>query len=216
MGDEKMPNIEFLTERRFTLSSHLIKIALDYKLSIIEFLLLIYFEDSTDKTLNVVSICEALSLSENEVLNAFNHLLTLNLVELDTKKDTHNKHCEEISLVPLYKNLFESINQKKEEETKESIFDLFQKELGRNISPMEYEIINAWLEKGFSEELVTSALKEAVYNGVNSLRYIDKILYEWQKKGYKSYKDVEEGLSKKRKEEKPNELFDYNWLEDEE
>ena len=47
---------------------------------------------------------------------------------------------------------------------------------------MEYEIINAWLLKGFSEELVLGALKEAVYNGVSSLRYIDKILFEWQKK----------------------------------
>lgn len=211
-----MPNIEFLTERRFTLSSHLIKIALQNHLSLIEFLLLIYFEDSTDKTLNVASICEALNLSEKEVLDAFNQLMALNLVELDTKKDHHNKHCEEISLIPLYKNLFENLEQKKQEEKKESIFDLFQKELGRNISPMEYEIINAWLEKGFSEDLVTGALKEAVYNGVSSLRYIDKILYEWQKKGYKSYKEVEDGLFKKRKEEQPTDLFDYNWLDDEE
>ncbi len=209
-----MPNIEFLTERRFTLSSHLIKIAIDYKLSLIEFLLLIYFEDSTDKTLNVVSICEALSLNESEVLDAFNHLLTLNLVELDTKKDTHNKHCEEISLIPLYKNLFDNLEQKQANAKKENIFDIFQKELGRNISPMEYEIINAWLEKGFSQDLVMGALKEAVYNGVNSLRYIDKILYEWQKKGYKTYKEAEKNLQKR--EEKESDLFEYNWLDDEE
>lgn len=209
-----MPNIEFLTERRFTLSSHLIKIAIDYKLSLIEFLLLIYFEDSTDKTLNVVSICEALSLNESEVLDAFNHLLTLNLVELDTKKDTHNKHCEEISLIPLYKNLFDNLEQKQANAQKENIFDIFQKELGRNISPMEYEIINAWLEKGFSQDLVMGALKEAVYNGVNSLRYIDKILYEWQKKGYKTYKEAEKNLQKR--EEKESDLFEYNWLDDEE
>ena len=211
-----MPNIEFLTERRFTLSSHLIQVATKYHLTVVEFLLLIYFEDSTDKTLNVTSICEALSLQEKEVLDAFNHLLTLNLVQMDTKKDTHNKHCEEISLVPLYKNLFEQQEQKRMDQEKESIFDVFQKELGRNISPMEYEIIHAWLEKGFSEELVLAALREAVYNGVNSLRYIDKILYEWQKKGYQSYKDVEESLHfRKENEEKKLDLFDYNWLEDE-
>ena len=93
---------------------------------------------------------------------------------------------------------------------------MFQKELGRNISPMEYEIINAWLEKGFSEELVEGALKEAVYNGVSSLRYIDKILYEWQKKGYKKMTEVEEGITNRRKEKESSlELFDYNWLEDE-
>jgi len=81
---------------------------------------------------------------------------------------------------------------------------------------MEYEIINAWLEKDFSEELILGALKEAVYNGVSSLRYIDKILYEWQKKGYNTLKEVNEGLTKKNEKKAPVELFDYNWLEDEE
>ena len=81
---------------------------------------------------------------------------------------------------------------------------------------MEYEIINGWLEKGFSEELVLGALKEAVYNGVSSLRYIDRILYEWQKKGYHNMTEVEAGLTSNRpKEEKGMQLFDYNWLEDE-
>ena len=116
----------------------------------------------------------------------------------------------------MYRKLFEKTEKQKELAKKETIFDLFQKELGRSISPMEYEIINAWLEKGFSEELVLGALKEAVYNGVSSLRYIDKILYEWQKKGYHTMTEVESGLINRRKDnEKVPQLFDYNWLEDE-
>ena len=76
-------------------------------------------------------------------------------------------------------------------------------------------IIGAWTEKGFKEELILGALKEAVYNGVTSLRYIDKILYEWQKKGYKTMKEVKSGLMK-REEVKETNLFDYNWLDDNE
>ena len=57
-----MPNIEFLTEKRFTLSSHLIEVALKNNLSLIEFLLLMYFEDTDDKTLNVSKISKVLSL----------------------------------------------------------------------------------------------------------------------------------------------------------
>ena len=140
----------------------------------------------------------------------------MNLIEIESSKDKSNKRCEEISLVPIYKTMFENLEQKEQKKKKETIFDMFQKELGRNISPMEYEIINAWLEKGFSEELVEGALKEAVYNGVSSLRYIDKILYEWQKKGYKKMTEVEEGITNRRKEKESNlDLFDYNWLEDE-
>lgn len=210
-----MPNIEFLTEKRFTLSSHLIQVALANNLSLIEFLLLMYFEDIDDKTFDVDKICHALSLKEEDVLNAFNKLLTLNLIKLESCKDKTNKHCEVISLVPLYKTIFDKEEKKKQETKKETIYDMFQRELGRDISPMEYEIINAWLEKGFTEELVIAALKEAVYNGVSSLRYIDKVLYEWQKKGYKTAKDVENGLHKRREEQSAKkELFDYNWLED--
>ncbi len=97
------------------------------------------------------------------------------------------------------------------------MYTFFEKEFGRTISSMEYEIIHAWLEKGFSEELILGALKEAVYNGVNNLRYIDKILYEWQKKGYKTMKDVEKNNFKRNNEKtEMKELFDYNWLDDNE
>ncbi len=211
-----MPNIEFLTEKRFTLSTHLIEIAVKNKLSLIEFLLLVYFEDAVDKTFDVDRICKILSLNSKEVLEAFNHLLTLNFLEIESSKDDSNKRCERISLVPMYQAIFEKKMDNRREQEKENIFDVFQKELGRKISPMEYEIINAWLEKGFSEELVLGALKEAVYNGVSSLRYIDKILYEWKKKGYKEMKDVEVGLKSFRKEKETKvDLFDYNWLDDE-
>ena len=211
-----MPNIEFLMEKRFTLSKHLIEIAIKNNLSLPEFLLLIYFEDEVDKTFDVERICISLSLTEEDVLTSFNHLLTLNLIQIDSSKDGSNKYCEEISLVPMYKSICEKKEKKSQRKQKESIFDIFQKELGREISPMEYEIINAWLEKGFSSELVIGALEEAVYNGVSSLRYIDKILYEWQKKGNKKMIEVKQGLEKTRKEDTGSlDLFDYNWLEDE-
>ena len=210
-----MPNLEFLTEKRFTLSTHLIQVAVANNLSLVEFLLLVYFEDAVDKTFNVDTICKALNMNEKEILLAFNRLLSLNFIELEACKDKTNKCCEIVSLEPMYRKLCEKNIKQKEMAKKETIFDLFQKELGRSISPMEYEIINAWLEKGFSEELVLGALKEAVYNGVSSLRYIDKILYEWQKRGYHTMTEVESGLVNQRKDnEKAPQLFDYNWLED--
>ena len=71
----------------------------------------------------------------------------------------------------------------------------------------EYEIINKWIENGITEETIKGALKEAILNNVRNFKYIDKIVYEWSKNGVK----------KKIKEEKSNnELFDYDWLEDNE
>lgn len=82
---------------------------------------------------------------------------------------------------------------------------------------MEYEIISAWLEDGVREDLIIEALREAVYSGVCNLRYIDKIIYEWGKKGIKTPQDVANNRLKfKEKQEKKEklELFDYDWFED--
>lgn len=209
-----MPILEILSEKRFSVSSHLIKVAISLNLSLDEFLLLMYFEDATDKTFDVSKITTILSLDEKSILSAFNKLLNLNLIKMETSKDNSNRHCEIISLVPMYKSLVEQKNDEEKKKTKENIFEVLEKELGRSISPMEYEIINAWLEKGTSEEMILGAVKEAVYNGVSSLRYIEKIIYEWNKKGYKNMVDVKKGLESRTKKS-DQVLFDYNWLDEE-
>ena len=79
---------------------------------------------------------------------------------------------------------------------------------------MELEIIKAWLDSGFQEEVIEEAIKESVFNGVTNLRYIDKILYEWDKKGIRTREDVEKKKLHHRKEEPPVEVFEYNWFED--
>ncbi len=210
-----MPLLEILAEKRFTVSTHLIKVAISLNLSLNEFLLLMYFEDATDKTFDVDKITSILSLDEKTILGAFNKLLNLNLIKMETSKDNSNRHCEIISLVPMYKTLVEQKSDEEKKKTKENIFEVLEKELNRSISPIEYEIINAWLEKGTSEEMILGAVKEAVYNGVSSLRYIEKIIYEWNKKGYKNMNEVKKGLENRTMKTNKEELFDYNWLDEE-
>ena len=86
---------------------------------------------------------------------------------------------------------------------------------------MEYEIIKAWLENHISEELITEAVREATFNGVSNLRYIDKILYEWGKKGITTVQDVDKMRKKRGKKEEKDvdidmELMDWSWFDDEE
>ena len=59
------------------------------------------------------------------------------------------------------------------------------------------------MQGGVKEDLILSALKEAVVSGACNLRYIDKIIYSWTKKG------------KSEEKEDYQELFDYDWLGDE-
>ena len=101
-----------------------------------------------------------------------------------------------------------------------NIFELIEKEFGRTLSPMEYEIIKAWLDNHMSEELIKEAVKEATFNGVSNLRYIDKILYEWAKSGIQSVEDVEKRRKKHTKKEKEEpidlKLVDWDWLDEDE
>ena len=103
---------------------------------------------------------------------------------------------------------------------KTDIFSIFEKEFGRTLSPIEFEIIKAWLDGGFSTELIKEAIKEATMNNVSNLRYIDKILFEWGKLGIKTKEDVEKNR-KKRNDSKNQQdenidldIIDYNWFDD--
>ena len=67
-----------------------------------------------------------------------------------------------------------------------------------------------------SEELIKEAIKEATLNGVSSLRYIDKILYEWGKNNIKTAADVEKNRKRHReeKEDVDMDIVDWNWFDE--
>ena len=80
---------------------------------------------------------------------------------------------------------------------------------------MECQVIKGWIDDNFSHELIMEALKEAIYNGANSLRYIETVLYTWRKKGYKTKQDVINAKVKNRDtKQEDREPFYYDWLND--
>ena len=72
-----------------------------------------------------------------------------------------------------------------------NIYNTFEQEFGRPLSPMEKEFINEWKENAISEESIVLALKESIFNGVRSFRYIDKILQTWNKEESKTQSETE-------------------------
>ena len=102
----------------------------------------------------------------------------------------------------------------KEPKKPSNIYAKFEEQFGRTLSSMEYEIINGWLSQEFSEEIILLALKEAAYNNVSNLKYIDVILYEWRKKKINSKEDLIKDKTA-RKDGKVVKLDDYNWLDEE-
>jgi DNA replication protein len=72
-----------------------------------------------------------------------------------------------------------------------NLFAVFEQEFGRPLTPMEVETINAWLDKdGYGEDLVLFALKESVFAGKLSFRYIDRILLEWSRNRIKTVEEA--------------------------
>ena len=112
---------------------------------------------------------------------------------------------ERIKLDPLYDRL--ALNKKTDNKDVD-IYALFERELGRTLSSYEYELINKWMEDGISDDIIKGALKEAILNNVRNFKYIDKIVYEWSKKGIK----------KRIKEDNNYTLdnIDDDWLDDNE
>lgn len=208
-------NKTWFKEKYLVFPTFLIPIFKKYNMTMDEALLLSYFWNNQEEEFDIQKIHQVLKLTEEEVLNAFNSLIKKQIVTVTTGKDTSNKRMEIIDLDLLYQEMEIDLEEQEQEKNHTEIYSVFEREFARTISPMEYEIINAWLEKGFSEELILGALKEAIYNGVTSLRYIDKILYEWQKKGYKSMKDVQP-LRTETKNQKVPDLVEWDWLEENE
>lgn len=179
-----------------------------------ELIILIYILNTSD-IFNPKQISNELNMTLNEVMAAMEDMSSKGITKLELKK-IGNIRNEYINLDGLYEKLAFKILNKEEEKTT-SIYDIFETEFGRTISPMEYEIINAWIENGTSEETIILALKEATYNGVSNLRYIDKIISEWSKKGIKTREDVEKSrmnFKQKKENKQKNDILDYDWLND--
>ena len=63
-----------------------------------------------------------------------------------------------------------------------NIFETFQKELSRALSPLEISRIREWVALGYNDNIIIDALKEALSQGKKSLRSVDKILLSWAKR----------------------------------
>ncbi len=192
----------------------------DLKLIEQELILVIYLLNEND-VFNPKKIADDLKLKLPIVLELVSSLEEKGILEVSVRK-VNNIREDFIDFKNLYSKLsFLIINENivKDEKKEENLFDCFEKEFARTLSPVEYELINGWKEIGYSEEVIILALKEAVFNGVTNLRYIDKILYEWKKKGINTKEDVEKNKanfknkSQNKKIEK-KELIDYDWLND--
>lgn len=212
-----------LTSKKLIISDYLIRVAINKNLSLNEFLVLAYYDNSFDKIFEIELLASSLGLPLNEAMNAFNAVMVKGLVSLESIKDIESRYNEVVNLDGFYSMVLDDNYKEAQKNVESDVFRSFESELGRTMSPMELEKINDWLDRGISEELILGALKEAIYNGVTHFRYIDKIIDTWAKKGFKTMDEVNSYLKNRRDEynkekeisKKEQEISDYDWLDEE-
>ena len=211
--------IEIFKNGNLVIPLYLFKNYKKLKLELNEFIFLMYIYGLGNKTLfNPNKFCDDLNLELMEVMNLVSNLTDKGFIKVEVLKNEKGIMEEIIVLDGFFDKLnliaLDEVNKEEQVDIENSsIFDLIEKEFGRTLSSMEYEIIKAWLEQGFSEELIKEVLKEAVFSGVSNLRYMDTILYEWNKKGYKVPSDIKKEVKKTNNKK---ELLDYDWLNEDE
>ena len=181
--------LDIMKTNNIVIPSYLLKTYKKLNLSEKELIFLSYLITFNDKILfdiNKFSISTALSIPE--IMELIDSLTSKNIITMVTDK-------KETGMIREYLD----------------ISSLYDKIIVMTLNDSENEIVNKD-NSNISEDLIKEALKEAILNGVNNLKYIDRILYEWNKKGYKKPSDV---VKKRQVKEEKIDLFDYDWLDEE-
>lgn len=196
----------------------------DFKLNLEEFIFLMYLYNLGNKYIfDPGKFGNDLNIELMDVMNYVSVLTDKHFMRVEVLKNEKGLMEEVVILDEFYNKLsmitIDEVNNTSNSEDS-NVFEIIEKEFGRTLSPIEYEIIKAWLDSGFSEELIKEAIKEATMNNVSNLRYIDKILFEWSKAGIKTSQDVEKNRKKrnenrdKQDENIDMDIIDYNWFDD--
>ncbi|WP_297950007.1 DnaD domain protein [uncultured Lactobacillus sp.] len=156
------------------------------------------------------------NLSVSDVGNLIQRLIERNYLTIEQMTDSQDKIGNKYSLNKLYNALDHYLDQnvlikdKKKDKTVSVVDDLennplnylsrkVEVEFGRYLSPIEREEIAQWLSVDhYTPEIIELALREAVLSQAYSLKYIDRVLLNWQRHNLKTTDEVERFLKRNR------------------
>ncbi|SDI28061.1 DnaD domain-containing protein [Natribacillus halophilus] len=176
-------------------------------------------------------LAQKMTLTVNSCQQAIGRLLKRGVLRLEQNEDDNGIMFETYSLKPFYEKIVTHLEAEyaPQDDTRDQdageLYRLFENEFGRPLSPMEGETLAMWVDQDkYTYTLIKAALREAVISGKLNLRYIDAILFEWQKNGIKTPEEANaysEKFRQKQKKGKDKETSkqsappypNYNWLE---
>lgn len=217
---------EIIKSENITIPLYIYKEYPGLNINLETFLFLMYLYNKGNKIpFDIHKLSEEFFCDIKKILEYIDNLQKNKLIEIKVLKNDKNIMEEFIYLDFFYEKILlkvikDTVEESKAEDDKRDVFSILEKEIGKQLSPMEIEIVKAWKESNYSDEMIKEAIKESVINNATSLRYIDKILYEWAKRGITTKEKIEQNRKefRQRTKEKTSNIkpFDYDWLDDDE
>lgn len=166
-----------------------------------EFLLylqLLHHQQTGSEFPDLFEISQQIGIPNDEIYSILEGLLGKQMIRLVTTQNLQGKTVDAYDLSPIFeqldlylKSLHKQTKQEQREEGIQELFELFEKEFGRPLSPIEMETISMWLQEDKYElEIIRLGLREAVLNQAYSLKYIDRILLGWERKNLRTKDQV--------------------------
>ena len=157
-----------------------------------------YLQNTTSlEEISPVQIAESIGKSVAEVNRSMSNLTEKGLLQYKTI--VLNGEIEAVfDALPALERLDEivenhsSVAQAVSQNVLKDLVETFQQELGRLLTPFEIEDLTKTIQDDkTSPELVTAALREAVFNGKANWKYIQAILRNWRREGITTVAQVE-------------------------
>lgn len=155
------------------------------------------------------------NFSATEIASIIQQLIDKNDLTIDQVTDEKGRIGNYYNLDRLYSKLDDLLEKnvatpKAGEETTNTTSEIdnsplnqlmrqFEIEFGRYLSPIEREEISAWLNVDhYDPEIIKLALREAVLSQAYSLKYVDRVLLNWQRHNLKTPSEVQKFLQRNR------------------
>lgn len=157
-----------------------------------------YLQNTTSlEEISPVQIAESIGKAVAEVNRSMSNLTEKGLLQYKTI--ALNGEIEAVfDALPALERLEEivenhsSVAQTISQNVLKDLVETFQQELGRLLTPFEIEDLTKTIQDDkTSPELVTAALREAVFNGKANWKYIQAILRNWRREGITTLAQVE-------------------------
>ncbi len=225
--------IDWLAEGSLAIPKLLLKYYKSIGLNEEEFVLLLHVHSSIESGNSFPTpdeLSERMSCHKEHCMEIIKYLIQHSFLQIEGTTGMDGVMHESYTLRPLWEKLLHYLSdlenkqvKRENEQVEINVYTMFEQEFGRPLSPMECESLTMWLDQeDHSPLLIKAALREAVMSGKLNFRYIDRILFEWKKKGIETLEQAQDQGMKFRshqrakshqvKQETTSIPF-YNWLE---